>query len=35
LVDQCGEDLLPGDAGEPEAVGGFSLPDVEGPVLAG
>jgi hypothetical protein len=35
LVDECSEYLLSGDAGEPEAVGGFSLPDVEGSVLAG
>ena len=32
LVDECCEDLLAGDAGESEAVGGFSLPDVEGSV---
>jgi hypothetical protein len=35
LVDECGEDVLSGDAGDSEAVGGFSLPDVEGSVLAG
>ena len=35
LVDEGGEDLLSGDAGDSEAVGGFSLPDVEGSVLAG
>ena len=35
LVDKCGEDVLPGDAGDSEAVGGLSLPDVEGSVLAG
>jgi hypothetical protein len=34
LVDQCGENLLSGDAGAPEAIGRFSLPDVEGSVLA-
>ena len=35
LVDQCGEDVLSGDAGDSEAIGGFSLPDVESAVLAG
>ncbi len=35
LVDERGEDLLSGDAGDSEAVGGFSLPDVEGSVLGG
>ena len=35
LVDKCDKDLLSGDAGESEAVGGFSLPDVEGSVLGG
>lgn|SRR5271166_2829449 len=32
LLDQCVEDLLSGDAGNPEAVGGLLLPQVEGAV---
>jgi hypothetical protein len=35
LVDECGEDFLSGHAGDSEAVGGFSLPDVEGAVCGG
>jgi hypothetical protein len=35
LLDECGKDLLSGDAGDSEAVGGFSLPDVERPVYGG
>ena len=35
MVDERDEDLLSGDAGESEAVGGFSLPDVEGWVGGG
>jgi hypothetical protein len=35
LVDERGEDLLSRDAGDSEAVGGFSLPDVESSVLGG
>jgi hypothetical protein len=35
LVDERGEDLLSRDAGDSEAVGRFSLPDVESSVLAG
>jgi hypothetical protein len=35
LVDERGEDVLPRDAGDSEAVGGFSLPDVESSVLVG
>jgi hypothetical protein len=35
LVDECAEDILSGDAGDSETVGGFSLPDVEGSVLPG
>src|ERR1700761_9798101 len=34
-LDQRGNYLLSGDAGESEAVGGFSLPDVQGPVGGG
>jgi len=33
LVDQRGENFLSGYAGDADAVGGFALPDVEGPVL--
>jgi hypothetical protein len=33
LVDERGEDVLSGDAGDSETVGGVSLPDVEGSVL--
>jgi hypothetical protein len=33
--DECAKDFLSGDAGESEAVGGFSLPDVEGSVCGG
>lgn len=33
LVDQRGQHLLSGHAGETEAIGGISLPDVEGTVL--
>jgi hypothetical protein len=32
LVDQCREDLLSGDAGDAELVGGLLLPEVEGSV---
>ena len=35
LVDECGEDFLSGHAGDSEAVGGLSLPDVEGAVCCG
>jgi hypothetical protein len=35
LVDERDKDLLSGDAGDTEAVGGFSLPDVEGSVCGG
>jgi hypothetical protein len=35
LVDECGEHLLSGHAGDSEAVGGLSLPDVEGAVCCG
>ena len=35
MVDECGEDLLSGHAGDSQAVGGFSLPDVERPVCRG
>jgi hypothetical protein len=35
LVDECGENVLSGDASYSESVGGCSLPDVEGSVLAG
>jgi hypothetical protein len=35
LVDECREDLLAGHAGESEAVGRLSLPDVEGSVCGG
>jgi hypothetical protein len=35
LVDERDKDLLSGDAGESEAVGDFSLPDVEGSVSGG
>jgi hypothetical protein len=35
LGDECSKDLLSGNAGESEAVGGFSLPDVKGPVRGG
>ena len=34
-VDERDKDLLSGDAGESEAVGGFSLPDVKGSVCGG
>ncbi|EUA05287.1 hypothetical protein I547_0821 [Mycobacterium kansasii 824] len=33
MVDEGDQDLLSGDARETKAVGGFSLPDVEGSVL--
>jgi hypothetical protein len=33
LVDEGGQHVLTGDAGEAETVGGFALPDVEGAVL--
>src|SRR5579875_501458 len=33
LVDQRGQHLLSGHAGKTEAIGGISLPDVEGSVL--
>jgi hypothetical protein len=33
LVDERAEDLLPGDARQPESVGRLSLPDVEAAVL--
>ena len=32
MVDECGEDFLPGHAGDPQPIGRFSLPDVEGSV---
>lgn len=32
MLDECAKHLLSGDAGEPETVGGVSLPDVEGSV---
>ena len=35
MVDECGEDLLSGHAGDSEAVGGLSLPDVERAVCCG
>ena len=35
MVDECGEDLLSGHAGNSKAVGRFSLPDVEGSVCGG
>jgi len=35
LLDECAEHFLSGDAGESEAVSGFSLPNVEGPVCGG
>jgi hypothetical protein len=35
LVDECGEDLLSGHAGDSQAVGGLSLPDVERAVCCG
>jgi hypothetical protein len=35
LVDECGENLLASHTGESEAVGRFSLPDVEGSVCGG
>ena len=35
LVDERGEHLLPGHPGDSQAVGGFPLPDVEGPVGGG
>ena len=35
LVDECGENLLASHAGDSEAVGRFSLPDVEGSVCGG
>ena len=35
LVDECGEDLLSGHAGDSQAVGGLSLPDVERAVCGG
>jgi hypothetical protein len=35
LLDECAKDLLSGDTRESEAVGGFSLPDVEGSVCGG
>jgi hypothetical protein len=35
LVDECGEDFLSGHAGDSEAVGGLSLPDVECAVCCG
>ncbi len=35
MVDQRGEDFLSGYAGDADAVGGFSLPDVKGSVLGG
>lgn len=35
MFDECGENLLPGNAGDAEAVGRFSLPDVEGSVCGG
>lgn len=31
-LDERTDDFLPGDAGEPQAVGRVSLPDVQGPV---
>ncbi len=34
-LNERANDLLSGDAGESEAVGGVSLPDVEGPVCGG
>ena len=35
LVFECGEDLLSGHAGDSQAVGGVSLPDVERAVCRG
>lgn len=35
LVDKGGEELLSGHAGDSQAVGSFSLPDVEGSVCGG
>lgn len=35
MVDECGEDLLSGHPGDSQAVGRFSLPNVEGPVCGG
>jgi hypothetical protein len=35
LVHERRENLLPGDASESEAIGGFPLPDVEGSMLGG
>jgi hypothetical protein len=35
LVYEGCENLLSGDAGEPKAVGGFTLPDIEGSMLCG
>lgn len=35
MVDESRENVLSGDAGDAESVGGFSLPDVEGSVLRG
>lgn len=32
MVDERGKDLLPGDPGDPEAIGRFSLPNVQGPM---
>ena len=34
-LDERANNFLPGDAGESELVGGFSLPDIEGPVGGG
>jgi len=34
-LDERADDLLSGDAGESEPVGGFALPDIEGPVCGG
>lgn len=35
FVDECAEDLLSGNTGDSQTVGGFSLPDVEGSVCGG
>ena len=35
MVDEGGEDILSGHPGDSQAVGGFTLPDVEGSVCAG